>query len=298
MSVTDDAMLRGSIWITVHNGVHHARLDPARAVDVIVAGIPSEELDTAVSALGTWTAEEGEGSRNTFQEKLIAVVRDERPARQRLFAAYLERAQSAGAGSDLQLAAAQAAVSTAVDPAPLRALLAGDLVSGLEVDSGLRWRVLKRLTSLGDTDLDELDKALSEENDAKTELAHAWCRARLPLPETKAWAWQRFTGEANASNYEIEATGMGMWQSGQDDLLAQYAERYFEDLPATTAVRTGWVVGTAARCFYPMSLNSPDVLARTDETLTDPGLDARLRRELVDAGDELRSRLECRRRYS
>ncbi|MGY2874825.1 aminopeptidase N [Marmoricola sp. URHA0025 HA25] len=298
MSRTTDPLLRATIWITLRNGVHHARLDPARAVDILAAGIPDEEQDTAVSALGVWVGDDGEGTRGVAHEKLLAVVADPGESRARLHDAFTTRARSAAPGSDVQLAALHAGISTAAAPDGLRRLLDGDLPAGVALDSGLRWRVLKRLTSLGATDLDELDKALADETDAKTELAHAWCRARLPEAEAKAWAWQRFTGEADASNYEIEAAGNGMWQSGRDDLLATYAGRYFEDLPATATVRTGWALASAAQAFYPITAATPETLARTEAVLADPGLDPSLRRVLVDAGDELRCRLECRRSYS
>jgi aminopeptidase N len=214
-----------------------------------------------------------------------------------LFAAYGARAESAAPGSDLQLAAAQAAILCAPDPAPLRALLAGDWLPDLELDSGLRWRVFKRLTSLGDTDLDELDKVLADETDAKTQLAHAWCRARLPEPEAKAWAWQRFTGEVTASNYEVEAIGSGMWQTGRDDLLAPYADHYFDEVAGTTAVREGWGLADAAVFFYPITITTEETLRRTEALVADPALNPSLRRKLVDAGDEVRCRLEAIRRY-
>jgi aminopeptidase N len=298
MTQTTDAVLRGTIWTTVRNGVHHGRLDPALAVDILCGGLPNEEHDFAVTALGVWAGDDGEGTHNTVHLKLLPVVSDAATARGRLHEAFLARARSAPPGSELQLAAAQAAVPNATDPESLRALLAGDWLPGLEIDGGMRWRALKRLASLGATDLDELDKALAENNDAKSQLAHAWCRARLPDPGAKAWAWLRFTGEVNASNYEIEAIGSGMWQTGRDDLLAPYAARYFEELAGTTAVREGWGLGDAARFYYPITVTTAETWERTEALLADPDLNPTLRRVLVDAGDEIRRRLECLRRYA
>jgi aminopeptidase N len=297
MPKTRDPLLRSSIWTTVRNGVQHARLDPARAVDIIAAGVPDEPYDFTLTALGVWTGDDGEGTHNNVHDKLLPVVADPASAAARLFAAYRERAESAAPGSDLQLAAAQAAILCAPDPAPLRSLLTGEWLPGLEVDSGLRWRVLKRLTSLGDTDLDELDKELAEHTDAKTQLAHAWCRARLPAPEAKAWAWQRFTGEVPAGNSEIQAVGSGMWQTGRDDLLAPYAERYFEEVAGTTAIREGWGLADAAVFFYPITITTEETLRRTEALVADPALNPSLRRKLVDAGDQVRCRLETLRRY-
>jgi aminopeptidase N len=298
MSRTTDARLRGSIWTTVRNGVHQARLDPARAIDILAAGIGSEEHDFALSMLAVWAGDDGEGSHNTVHLKLLPVVADPQTARQRLHEAFVERAASAPPGSGLQLAAVQGAVVNATTAEPLRALLGGDWLPGLSVDSALRWQVYKRLASLGATDLDELDKTLADDNDAHTQLEHAWCRARLPDPEAKAWAWQRFTGELAASNYEIGAIGGGMWQTGRDDLLAPYVPRYFDELAGTTAVREGWLLGDAARFFFPITVTTEDTLARTEQALADPALNPTLRRVLVDAGDEVRRRLACLARYS
>jgi aminopeptidase N len=298
MPQTTDPLMRATIWNTVRNGVHHARLDPLRAVDIVAAGIPQEGHDSAVSIIGVWAGEDGEGSRGVVHAKLLPVVADAATARARLHEAFWERATTAPDGSDLQLAAAQAAVMQSDSPAWLRALLAGDQLLGLDLDSGLRWRILKRLASLGATDLDELDKALADDNDARTQLAHAWSHARLPDPAAKAWAWLRFTGEVKASNYEVEAIGTGMWHTGQDDLLAPYADRYFAEVAGTTAVRAGWGLADGALFFFPITLTTPDTLARTEALLADPELNPSLRRVVADAGDELRCRLETRRRYA
>jgi aminopeptidase N len=297
MPQVHDPLLRASIWTTVRNGVQHARLDPSRAVDIIAAGVPEEQHDFTLTALGVWTGDDGEGTHNSVHQKLLPRMHDRAAAAGRLFAAYRERAESAPPGSGLQIAAAQAAILCAPDPAPLRAALTGDWLPGLEPDSGLRWRLLKRLTSLGDTDLDELDKVLADETDAKTQLAHAWCHARLADPEAKAWAWQRFTGEVPATNYEIEAIGSGVWQTGRDDLLAPYADRYFDEVAGTTAVREGWVLADAAVFFYPITIVTEETLHRTEALVADPALNPTLRRKLVDAGDEVRRRLETLRRY-
>ncbi|MCW2856291.1 MAG: Membrane alanyl aminopeptidase Metallo peptidase family [Marmoricola sp.] len=298
MGRTTDPLLRATIWNTARNGVHHSRLDPAAAVALICAGVPQEEQDAALTALGLWAGDDGDGTRGAVHEKLLAVVRDPDDARARIHDAFLDRAFSAPQNSDLQLVAIQGALATATDPAELSSFLDRGLFPALEIDPGLRWRALKRLTSLGATDRDELDRALADENDAKTQIAHAWCRARLADPDAKAWAWQRFTGEVSASNYEIEAIGTGMWQTGHDDLLAPYVERYFDEVAGTTAVRTGWVLADAALFFYPITSITGTTLRRTDELIADEALNKSMRRVLIDAGDELRSRLRTRKRYA
>jgi len=292
-----DRLQRAAIWITARNGVHHARLDPATAVDLLVAGIPNEDEETALSVLAIWSGDDGCGARATVHEKLLPLLSDPAAAGRRIHEAFLERVSSAAAGSDLQFAAVTGAIGSSGDADWLRARLTGDLWAGVELDDGLRWKVLQRLASLGAVDLDDLDRELAVANDAKSQIAHAWCHARLPDADAKAWAWQRFTGEVGASNYEIEAIGTGFWQSGHDELTESYVARYFDELPGTTAVRAGWGLADAALFFYPITALSASVVDDTDRLIADPRLNASIRRMLVDAGDELRSRLRSVERF-
>jgi len=294
---TTDPLFRATVWNTVRNGVHHARLDPARAVDLLCAGIPEESQDAALGALAVWAGDDGDGSRGTVHDKLLSVVAEPEAVRERLYAAFCRRAETAAPGSDLQLAAALGAVGTATAVADLEDLLVEARWPGLVLDAGFRWRVLQRLTSLGGVEEDRLDRELAKENNAKTQLAHAWCRARLPDEASKAWAWKHFTGETPASNYQVEAVGGGFWQSGRSALLAPYVERYFAEVPGTTAVRSGWSLADAALFFYPITETSLETVARTDALLAEDTLNRSLRRILVDAGDELRCRLTVRQRY-
>jgi aminopeptidase N len=294
----DDPQFRATLWITARNGVLHGRLDPDLAVELLCAGLPHEDQDPAVSSLGVWTGDDGEGARSTVHEKLLPLVRDPEMSRARLHRAYFARAATAVPGSDLQLSAIQAAISTAPTTVGLRALLAAEVPDGIVLDSGLRWRVLKRLTSLGDTTRDELDRELAADEDSTAKLAHLWCRARLPEPEAKAWAWTHFTGEADASNYEAEAIGTGFWQADREDLVSPYVARYFDEVPGTALVRAGWALASAAQFFYPITVASPDTLTRADAVIAEPGLDASLRRVLIDATDDLRRRLSVRARFA
>ena len=116
-------------------------------------------------------------------------------------------------------------------------LASGDsLPDGVVVDLELRWRVLLRLAKLGAVDRDQLAAALAEETTAVSQVEHAKALAALPDAEAKAWAWQRFTGEVEVPNYELEAIGLGLWQVGQERLTDPYVARYFDEVLATTEV--------------------------------------------------------------
>ncbi len=198
----------------------------------------------------------------------------------------------------MQLAAYQATVDSAGDPATLRAWLAGrDLPTGLEIDLDLRWRTLVRLAVLGAVDRAHLDAALADEPTARSRVEHAKATASLPDEEAKAWAWQRFSGEVDVPNYELEAAGLGLWRVGQDLLTEPYVDRYFDELPGTVDVRQGWVLGDAAQSFFPITSLTDKTLARAREIVDTDGLDPALRRAVVDRTDDLARRIAVRQAY-
>ena len=100
-----------------------------------------------------------------------------------------------------------------------------------------------------------------------------------------------FTGEADASNYELESAGLGLWQPGQEDVTEAYVARYFEELPGTVEVRQGWMLADTAYYYFPTTAVTAETVSLAEELVDRPGLDASLRRVVVDAADVLRRRL-------
>jgi aminopeptidase N len=98
-------------------------------------------------------------------------------------------------------------------------------------------------------------------------------------------------------NYELEAAGLGMWRAGQEELTAPYAERYVAELPGTATVRSGWLLADAAQAFFPITALDDGTLAAVRGLAEQEGLDASLRRSVVDMGDELARRLAVRRAF-
>ena len=284
---TEDNLLRAGIWNNVRSGFHNASVDPGDVIDLVEAGLPSEESDDAVFYTMPWVI-----------GKVAPLAADPAEALRRVHATAVTKAQAAPAGSTLQLSAFQAAASSAPDRGPLRSWLAGrELPDGLELDLDLRWRVLVRLATLGETDRAELDAALEAEPTARSRVEHTRAVASLPDAEAKAFAWARFTGEVDVPNYELEAAGLGMWRAGQEQLTDPYVERYFAELPATVDKRSGWLLADAAEAFFPATSLTEATVARAQALIDDQSLDLSLRRRLVDEADELSHRLAIRRAY-
>jgi aminopeptidase N len=284
---TDDTLLRAGVWNNVRSAFHNAAIAPEAVLDVLEAALPVEDSDDALFFTLPW-----------LTGKVAALSADPVGSLHRVHRATVAKLEGCEPGSTLQLAAYQGAVSSCTDAALLRSWLEGhDLPAGIELDVDLRWRVLVQLAVLGETDEAELDAALAADPNARSSVEHARARASLPDAAAKAWAWQRFTGEVDVPNYELEACGLGMWRVGQDDVLAPYVERYFADLPGTVEVRSGWVLADAAGDFFPLTSVTRETVDRALALAGDEGLERSIRRRLVDQADELERRLAVKRAF-
>ncbi|WP_067441838.1 aminopeptidase N [Nocardioides jensenii] len=284
LPTTVDATIRSGIWNSVRSAFHNARISPEVVVRLGEQSLPTETNDDAL---------------RTILPYLVGTVaglsHDPAAARARLHAACLALLRAAAPGSTVQLAGFQGAVDSCADVGVLRGWVDGhDLPAGLVVDADLRWRILIRLAALDAVGRPELDAALEAEPTTKARVDHARAVSSRPHPEAKAWAWERFTGRAPATNYELIACGLGLWRDGQQELTAPYVDRYLAELPGAAAVHSGWVLGDVTKYFFPLTALSSETLGQADVLLERADLDLTVRRNLIDMTDELRRRLAIR----
>ncbi len=276
--------MRAAVWNGLRSGVHIAAVDPSAVLTVLAAALPVEDSDSGVSRVCSWAL-----------TTLAPATTDPLGAVAVVHRAAAARLASAAAGSAVQLAAAEAFVASHADVDTLRRWLVGsDLPDGVQLDLELRWRVLRRLAGLGAVDRAELDQHYTAEPTARSEVELAACLAALPDAAAKAWAWQRFTGEVEVPNYQLDAAGAGMFQLGQEALTGPYVERYFDELPATAGIRSGWALAEAAGAFFPATAVDQTVVDRAEVLASRPGLDPALRRVLLDRADDTRRLLAVR----
>lgn len=276
-----DPLLRAGAWNNVRSALHNAAVDPADVLELVVAALPVEDTEDTGRRTMAWV-----------RSWVLPLQADPAAATARVHDAALARLAAAPPASEEQLAALRAAIASCSDVARLQGWASGsDLPDGVPLDVDLRWRALKRLATLGAVDLDALDRQLAAEPTAAARVAHAGAHASLPTPEAKAWAWSCFTGEVDLPNYELEAVGLGFWRGGQESLTSAYVDRYFDELPGTVAVRSGWVLADTAENFFPATALTPETLARCEALVADGSLDASIRRRLDDEADTLRRKL-------
>ena len=283
LPTVEDPALRAGIWNNVRSAFHNAALSPGDVIDLVVASAPVESTEDAKRRLGPW---------------LLGDVLPLAPAGSldRVHAAALGKLSSTDVGSEFQLSAFRMAISTATDPAELRGWLR-TAPDGIDLDLDLRWRVLVRLAALGATDADELRAALDAEPTGESRVAHMRAAVSLPTADAKALAWDVFTGARDVPNYELEAAGLGMWRGGQEELTAPYVDRYFDELPYTVKVRSGWVLADATEFFFPVTSLTEETLDRARLLAADQTLDLSVRRRLGDSADDLARKLAIRKAY-
>ena len=217
----------------------------------------------------------------------------------KLAAALRELLFDAEAGSDFQLAYAQAFASVATSDADLGllgGLLDGSVViDGLAVDTDLRWALLRRLVSRGVAGQDAID---AEHDADRTDAGdrHALsCQAAIPDPAAKEAAWDQIVG-GELPNASFRAALGGFSSADQDELLAPFAPRFFD---VVADIWRDWGTDMAqyfAEVAYPSYLVTQDAVDAAADYITRTSPPPPLRRLLSEGRDDVARALRCRKR--
>ncbi|KMS69424.1 aminopeptidase N [Streptomyces viridochromogenes] len=201
--------------------------------------------------------------------------------------ATLAHLRSAEAGSDHQLAWARAFAATARTPEQLdllEGLLEGSQsVEGLAVDTELRWAFVQRLAAVGRFDETEIAGEYERDRTAAGERHAATARAARPTPEAKAEAWASVIDSDKLPNALQEAVIVGFVQTDQRELLAPYADRFFEVVKDIWDSRSHEIAQQIATGLYPTIQVSAETLEKTDAWLSSTEPNAALRRLISES---------------
>jgi aminopeptidase N len=288
-----DSLARTVCWSAVIDMVQQAELSLPAFTAMLCGGMGAEQ---SVSLLQT-----------LHQVAAMAITRFADPqwvpqGKQELAAAAEELLRAAGPGSDHQLAWAQLLSWTATTPGQLdllAGLLDGSIVlSGLAVDTELRWALLQRLCTAGRASDAEID-AEAERDPTDAGRRHtAACRAAVPDAAHKAAAWALLAGSQELGLETLAEVASAFVQPEHAHLLAPYAERYFEALPDVWAARDEGGPGSFRLAFghllFPYPLASPELLARIDAFLSDGARYPDLARVVTEGRDVVERALRSR----
>ncbi|MBW3562070.1 MAG: aminopeptidase N [Actinobacteria bacterium] len=208
------------------------------------------------------------------------------------------RLDAAEPGSDRQLAWARHWISTARDDehvANVRALLDGDLtVEGLEVDTELRWRIVKALAGLGAIDEDAIEAEHHRDPTDLGERHAAYASASRPTPDAKTAAWRRIVDEPEMSHSLMKAIMGGFSRRDQADLVRPWIEPYFDHLARMFEERPLEVALAFAHRMYPTVVVDEDVVDQTDSYLDAGEVGPSIRRVLLEERDSIVRALRTR----
>ena len=208
-----------------------------------------------------------------------------------------ERLIAAAAGSDAQLAYAQALAGVAISDRHLTllaSLLDGTaMFEGLSIDTEFRWTLLHRLVSRGRAGFTEIKAELARDATDAGERHAASCRAAVPDAESKRAVWEEIIG-GKLPNATFRATLSGFADPDQRSLTEQFRDQYFAVL---ADVWQEWSSDMAQRFVaiaYTICPVSAETIRRTDDYIAQAQPPAALRRLLIEGRDDVARALRCR----
>jgi aminopeptidase N len=221
----------------------------------------------------------------------------------RLAEGALTELRAAAPGGDHQLAWARFLAQTASSAADLQlvaGLLAGTArIDGLTVDQELRWELLHALAAGGAAGPDELPAELERDGTASGKRQLTECQASLPTAEAKAETWRLVVESDQLPNALVEARISGFQQAGQRELVAPYAERYFEVLEKVWAERSIEIAMRIVSGLFPRLVTTRQTLELTDAWLAaHEDAAPALRRLVLECRDDLDRALRAQQRDS
>ncbi|MGW7418027.1 aminopeptidase N [Streptomyces sp. NPDC054863] len=278
-----DPLARALCWSALWNLTRDG-LMPARDFIDLVLRFAGRESDVGVlQMLHAWT-----------QTALVhyAAPQWREEGGRLLSAGALRELRSAEPGSEHQLTWARffaAGACGETDFQLLEGLLAGTArIDGLDVDQELRWSFLSPLVSHGRADESAIDAELARDDTASGKRHQVRCLASRPSEAVKAQAWASVVESDALSNALVEATNAGFVRSGQRELLAPYAAKYFAAIERVWAERSIQIGVLIVRGLYPALQDPAATLAATDGWLTSHADAApALRRLVLEARDDL-----------
>lgn len=183
----------------------------------------------------------------------------------------------AKADSDTQLQLVRAAARRARTPEDITAsaaLLNGsETLTGLRIDTELRWNLLTSLAAVGHIDRATVEAELNNDDTVNGHERVLQAAASLPDPAVKAEFFDRAYSDTALTNDQLASIIAGFNRAQDPLLLAPFAQRYFETLRETYDTRTHEIGEQLIEGMYPAALvglesSGVDVLTLTQEWLS------------------------------
>ncbi len=285
----DDPLARAVCWVAAVDMVEQAELSLRDFVEMVSRGLDREPSVSVVQSMHAATAE----VMATFGDPRWLPV-----AKEQLADVALRSLSAAEPGSDHQLAWAQLLSWTATSNAQLDRVEglrnASVEVPGLVIDTELRWALLGRLATTGHLSDAAIDEELQRDPTDAGERRAATCRASIPDAAHKAAAWSLLTETDQLGVQGVLEVAEGFTQAEHADLLAPYAQRYFDALEGFWSNYGDHFSVVLSRALFPATADPQTLIEQINAFLGEREREPGLVRVLVEFRDVAERALRTR----
>jgi aminopeptidase N len=266
LGALNDDLARALCWAAVWDMHRDAEISTSDFMQIAFSGLKGETDDAIVSIVL---------SQLTTSVEAFATDANRDAYREKLADALWQLAKGAKPASDLQLIYTRAFAANAFTQdqiSNLRQVLDGS-ISGLKVDTDLRWYLLIALTERGATTKSELEGELAKDNTTTGNIAFETALAASPNSDAKAYAFNKVRDESAATSIR-SALVSGFQRPSHRHLLTPFVDLYFDNLLTEWDSKSYEGAAKFVTGMYPSWVVSDLTVDKTNAWLNGAGKDA------------------------
>ena len=279
----ESSLSRALIWGAVWDMVRDGEVGTGKYLDLVLAGLAAETdiglvqqvLMQCRSAIDVYADRKNRIPYNTkFADGLQSLLAKSENGSDRQLA--LVRSFSAVATTDLQINR----VAEILD--------GKEKIQGLNIDTDLRWTLLRRLVVMGKRDLAAIEEELKRDDTAMGREHAAGAKAAIPTLEAKQIAWTLVTTNESLPNSEIHAALAGLSYIDHAEIMKNFIDKYFESVATLWNSRTHEIGQSLVTGLFPSSNITQEVIEKSDKFLAEnKDLAVGARRIIIEQRDAL-----------
>jgi aminopeptidase N len=279
----ESSLSRALIWGAVWDMVRDGEVGTGKYLDLVLAGLAAETdiglvqqvLMQCRSAIDVYADRKNRIPYNTkFADGLQSLLAKSENGSDRQLA--LVRSFSAVATTDLQINR----VAEILD--------GKEKIQGLNIDTDLRWTLLRRLVVMGKRDLAAIEEELTRDDTAMGREHAAGAKAAIPTLEAKQIAWTLVTTNESLPNSEIHSALGGLSYIDHAEIMKNFVDKYFDSVATLWNSRTHEIGQSLVTGLFPSSNITKEVIEKSDKFLAESkDLAVGARRIIIEQRDAL-----------
>lgn len=295
LSAIEDPLARALIWGAAWDATRDGESSPRDFIKLALSHIALESESTTMLTV----------LRQLLTVANLYVSPANREAAQLEVAdGLLALAREAEAGSDAQLQFVKFFAQFARSReqlAALDALLNGtEKLSGLAIDTDLRWELLTGLSVAGEATKEQIDLELASDNTANGQKAHIGAIAARPDVSSKQEMFNRLVDSDELSNALVNSASLAFGRVLDSSVIEPFVDQYFEKVLQIWEQKTYHMAEYLLVNLYPLALANQELADRTKAFLSKPALAEKpaLRRIIVENLANVERALKAQKRDS